>query len=228
MNEGVQQNACNLFESTGGHTVVMRKYADWGFQHSRKSGLNVQTHQLFHWSAQLHTPPYHCWSLLECMAVHTKIYYFWRPTDVKMNMSWAELINFGSSLKSSMLSDLTCLLPFSWLSSLIAWTYWYVMNLPCLTSFDSHFLSLLHCKKKLAYCWQLTFKSTKGPLDICMSTTSSGLNFSCSSDHPDWFELPGRQFHHGRSTCQANPFKFNMISKGAGCNLFLTFQVFTE
>ena len=90
-----------------------------------------------------HTKPYHCWHLLECTAVHTKIYYFWRPTDIKMNMAWEILIHFESSLKSSMLSDLPCLLPFSWLSSLIAWTYWYVMYLPCLTSFDSHFLSLL-------------------------------------------------------------------------------------
>ena len=90
-----------------------------------------------------HTKPYHCWHLLEFTTVHTKIYYFWRPTDIKMNMSWAKLIKFGSSLKSSMLSDLPYLLPFSWLSSLIDWTYWYVMYLPCLTSFDSHFLSLL-------------------------------------------------------------------------------------
>ena len=90
-----------------------------------------------------HTKPYHCWHLLECTAVDTKIYYFWRPTDIKMNMAWEILIDFFSSLKSSKLSDLPCLLPFSWLSTLLAWTYWYVMYLPCLKSFDYHFLNLL-------------------------------------------------------------------------------------
>ena len=41
-----------------------------------------------------------------------------------------------------------------------------------------------------------------------------------SPDSPYWFDLPGRQYKYGRSTFQANPCKFHMISKGAGCNLF--------
>ena len=47
----------------------------------------MRRQKIFHWIAQLHTPKLTTigiyWS---AYAVHAKIYYFWRPTDIKMNV----------------------------------------------------------------------------------------------------------------------------------------------
>jgi len=50
-----------------------------------------------------------------------------------------------------MLSNTPFPLPFSWLSSLISWTYGYVMYLPWVASFDSHFLIPLTVQIGLIY-----------------------------------------------------------------------------
>ena len=187
---GSATNTFHLFESTGGHTVVIRKYVEWGFQHACKYGVHAQT-QIFP---------------LDCTAAHTKTYHYWHILEcicsACQNLLLLETNRHQDECGMKNLDSI-------WVLFEIINTIRSTMPTSCFLAIKLSCLDLLVCH---VYSFSYFF----------------WFPFFESPDHLDWFDLPGRQCHYGRSTCQENPCKFHIITTPQVVIYFLTYQVFAE